>query len=200
MKISPVLLVTIALGTALPARSAGPIIGRATVIDGDTIEITGKRIRLHGVDTPESWQTCGDGDRGTYRCGKESAFELTPLAAQCQPAPSSTRMACAPAATWRLISARCRDKRRHWPLAGRGRQRRRAPGRRHRRYRPICSAGPAGRAGGCRVGPRPGSTCPVDRPAPRPGTRPRSICRGVLGQSRRYLVAEVFLNASWAAS
>lgn len=68
----------LSLGAALvmPAVAAEPIIGRASVIDGDTIEISGKRIRLHGVDAPESWQTCEDGDGGTYGCGKEAAFAL----------------------------------------------------------------------------------------------------------------------------
>ncbi len=32
--------------------------GRATVIDADTIEIRGERIRLDGIDAPESSQTC----------------------------------------------------------------------------------------------------------------------------------------------
>ena len=32
--------------------------GKISVIDGDTIEMHGKRIRLHGIDAPESGQTC----------------------------------------------------------------------------------------------------------------------------------------------
>ena len=35
--------------------------GRATVIDGDTIEIRGERIRLDAIDAPESGQTCEAG-------------------------------------------------------------------------------------------------------------------------------------------
>lgn len=35
----------------------GCLIGRATVIDGDTIDIDGERVRLHGIDAPELGQS-----------------------------------------------------------------------------------------------------------------------------------------------
>jgi hypothetical protein len=60
---------------ATPA-STETIIGRASVIDGDTIEIRGQRIRLHGIDAPESSQTYKDADGRTYRCGQRAAFVL----------------------------------------------------------------------------------------------------------------------------
>lgn len=51
-------------------------VGQASVIDGDTIEIRGQRFRLHGIDAPESAQTCGK-DGQSWRCGKEAAFALS---------------------------------------------------------------------------------------------------------------------------
>ncbi|MFC1740572.1 thermonuclease family protein [Pseudomonadota bacterium] len=51
------------------------IFGRSTVIDGDTIEIRGVRIRLHGIDAPESSQICMHGDQ-KVRCGAEAANNL----------------------------------------------------------------------------------------------------------------------------
>ena len=38
--------------------AAAEIVGRASVIDGDTIEIRNQRICLHGIDSPESAQLC----------------------------------------------------------------------------------------------------------------------------------------------
>lgn len=58
---------------------AGDIVGRASIIDGDTISIHGARIRLDGVDAPESWQTCHDAAGKLYRCGTRAAEALAQL-------------------------------------------------------------------------------------------------------------------------
>lgn len=61
--------------SATPAL-AEPIVGQATVIDGDTIEIHGRRIRLDAIDAPESRQLCQDAAGHDYRCGQVASFAL----------------------------------------------------------------------------------------------------------------------------
>lgn len=56
--------------------SAADLAGRASVIDGDTIEITGKRIRLWGMDAPESTQTCKTAAGAEWRCGRDATYRL----------------------------------------------------------------------------------------------------------------------------
>lgn len=51
------------------------ITGNAKVIDGDTIHIGSNKIRLHGIDAPETNQTC-EKNNTTWPCGKESAKAL----------------------------------------------------------------------------------------------------------------------------
>lgn len=53
------------------------ISGVASVIDGDTIEIRGRRIRLHGIDAPESRQRCYTEKRQAWRCGQRASFALS---------------------------------------------------------------------------------------------------------------------------
>ena len=42
----------------LPTLALADIAGPAKVIDGHTIEVSGKRIRRHGIGAPEGRQTC----------------------------------------------------------------------------------------------------------------------------------------------
>jgi len=55
---------------------AADITGKPRIIDGDTIEIAGERIRLHGIDAPEAKQTCQDKTGKEWRCGQEATFAL----------------------------------------------------------------------------------------------------------------------------
>jgi endonuclease YncB( thermonuclease family) len=73
---SQILGVLVAVFIAVPAAAQSPVVGVASVIDGDTLEIHGKRIRLHGIDAPESGQFC-ENDGKQYRCGRQAALALS---------------------------------------------------------------------------------------------------------------------------
>jgi endonuclease YncB( thermonuclease family) len=62
---------TVANSPAEPQTTSG----RASVVDGDTIEIHGIRIRLFGIDAPESGQTCAVQGKA-YPVGQRAAFAL----------------------------------------------------------------------------------------------------------------------------
>ncbi|MBB5235939.1 thermonuclease family protein [Deinococcus budaensis] len=70
----PALLLTATAHAQVPAS----ITGIPTVTDGDTLQIRGTKIRLYGVDAPESSQTCLRAGQ-TYGCGREAAFALADL-------------------------------------------------------------------------------------------------------------------------
>jgi endonuclease YncB( thermonuclease family) len=65
--------VTIFVAANLSVAHSETIVGRATVIDGDTIEIQDERIRLNGVDAPETAQLCRNAQQKPYRCGAVAA-------------------------------------------------------------------------------------------------------------------------------
>ena len=57
---------------------AKSINGKPRIIDGDTIHIKSNKIRLHGIDAPETKQTCKI-DNEEWYCGKQSTKELKKL-------------------------------------------------------------------------------------------------------------------------
>jgi endonuclease YncB( thermonuclease family) len=63
----------------------GPIQGRASVIDGVTVEIAGKPIRFNGIDAPESPQYCDDAKGLDYPCGRRAADALDTFLAASRP-------------------------------------------------------------------------------------------------------------------
>ena len=52
------------------------VVGQATVTDGDTIRIGDVRVRLFGIDAPESGQRCEDGTGSLYPCAGRAANAL----------------------------------------------------------------------------------------------------------------------------
>jgi endonuclease YncB( thermonuclease family) len=60
----------------MPNAFADDLSGQASVIDGDTIEIHATRIRLFGIDAPESDQLCRDQESELYRCGQKASNAL----------------------------------------------------------------------------------------------------------------------------
>lgn len=70
------ILAGLVLATTAAFAEERQIIGVASVIDGDTIEIHGERIRLFGIDAPESGQPCQRADGSRWRCGQQAALAL----------------------------------------------------------------------------------------------------------------------------
>ena len=75
---TPVFRTIAVLIALLPAVALADMSGQASVIDGDSIKGHGTRIRLRGIDAPESGQLCYIGDK-RWRCGKVAANVLADL-------------------------------------------------------------------------------------------------------------------------
>ena len=70
-------LAALALGSTFPLN-AQTLVGAARVIDGDTLEMAGARIRLLGIDAPESAQTCRRGG-ALWACGQDATALIAKL-------------------------------------------------------------------------------------------------------------------------
>ncbi len=76
------LAIALAAGAGLApktARAEAPVSavsGRASVIDADTLDIHGQRVRLNAIDAPESGQKCRDPSGRLFRCGAMAANAL----------------------------------------------------------------------------------------------------------------------------
>lgn len=59
------------------AESPGePFSGYARVLDGDSLDVAGHSVRLHGIDAPERYQACRDAHGDSYPCGRAAARAL----------------------------------------------------------------------------------------------------------------------------
>lgn len=67
------------LATISLAKAQDTVQGKARVIDSDTIEIAGTKIRLHGIDAPETGQTCNSPRGGSEACGVNAVTLLMDL-------------------------------------------------------------------------------------------------------------------------
>jgi endonuclease YncB( thermonuclease family) len=52
------------------------LMSQASIVDGDTLEIHGTRIRLWGMDAPETSQLCRGEDSSQCLCGAKAANDL----------------------------------------------------------------------------------------------------------------------------
>lgn len=62
--------------TDLPGGIAGPV---QRVVDGDTLILSGTRVRLAGIDAPELAQTCGTATGASWACGQAARQQLIAL-------------------------------------------------------------------------------------------------------------------------
>lgn len=80
---------TAAAPQSSPPHTLTPFLsGRADVVDGDTIDVSGTRVRLFGIDAPEKSQVC-ERDGLHWPCGREAMAALAHIAGdhevRCEP-------------------------------------------------------------------------------------------------------------------
>lgn len=71
-----ILLIALTL-FALPA-----VASEVHVIDGDTLHVDGKTIRIFGIDAPEAGQSCRKPGGGTWQCGQAATLAMEAAVAE----------------------------------------------------------------------------------------------------------------------
>ena len=57
----------------LPVEILGSV---PRIVDGDTLEVAGQKVRLQGIDAPESGQSCRQAGGPRYQCGEHATQAL----------------------------------------------------------------------------------------------------------------------------
>ncbi|KAI3431562.1 hypothetical protein D9Q98_004611 [Chlorella vulgaris] len=70
-------LATLLLVAPGPASAKELIQGVPRVVDGDTLDFSGTRVRLFGIDAPETKQSCTAAKGGDYLCGERAKQALS---------------------------------------------------------------------------------------------------------------------------
>ncbi|MGF1554411.1 MAG: thermonuclease family protein [Paracoccaceae bacterium] len=101
--LAALVLLAMAAAAFAPTDGGPALADGVRVVDGDTLEVSGRKIRLHGVDAPEKAQTCLDACRRVVRCGVVATEAMERLVAK-------GRLACRTIDTDRYgrTVARCR--------------------------------------------------------------------------------------------
>lgn len=75
-----VLVIAIIFKVFVPPAGVSDIEGKARIIDGDSLYVGGREVRLQGIDAPEGRQTCRRDGR-EWACGNAARNELAKMIA-----------------------------------------------------------------------------------------------------------------------
>ena len=78
MRLAYILMPALLIFGSVATASAQHVTGTAKAIDGDTLDVSGVRVRLFGIDAPEAKQTC-QRDNQSWDCGADATKVLAEL-------------------------------------------------------------------------------------------------------------------------
>ena len=67
------------MGSAPRSQDWRTLNAQIRIVDGDTLRLGDRMLRLHGVEAPQRGQFCTDPQGGLYDCGTSAAAELARL-------------------------------------------------------------------------------------------------------------------------